>query len=608
MTVESNGDSSPKEGLNTFFMSIWGDTTGWAYLPTRDQKSDTWVKMFFSWPKQKEHIIDHVLISTAKGLDSYFAPALFKEPTRPIKDNIKGSNVLWAEFDGNAPDKWTPRTDQAPEQPGVDVIPMPSVRVQSSVDGHEHVYWKLEEFSNDIEFIEGSNRSIAYTLRADTSGWDINQILRPPYTTNYKHDLPVTLISNDSNCYNRSSFLQLKPALQLVTEAIDTEHLPEVQWLVAKYKWDEEHFKLFMDSNIEEGKRSHALMRLGYYCAEQGMDDAEAYSILSNAASRWGKFTGRLDRHKRLIDIVNRARQKHPVALDTLTFKGILGDSVTGGQIVFGMQEFLDSEIEVEWVIDGFIEKGGMGMVSSAPGVGKTQASIQLGIACALGKPFLSWNVPKPMKILMFSLEMGHVGLKMLFEVITADFSAEDKATLNQNFKIIPLGQSLPIDRPDSRMFIELMIDEQKPDGIIFDALNKLLTGELKEETARKVNDYMGLLRAKFGCIVWMIHHNIKASADNKKPNKLEDVFGSTFITADMTTVITLWENKDGTLELNQVKARFTAKHKPIKLRRDEHLKFYDTGEDVVENLTSRGKKGDDPDDLGGPFGFERNA
>lgn len=598
MTDIHNGDESPVEGLGSFFDNIWGTTEGFAYLPTRDAKTDTWVKTFFPWPKGKTNLINHVLVATAKGLDSYFAPALFSKAERPIKENILGSNVLWAEFDGNAPDKWTPITEGEQGTGGLSGIPGPTVRVQSSIDGHEHVYWKLEEFTNDIEFIEGSNRSIAYTLRADTSGWDINQILRPPYTTNYKHDLPVTLISVDNNSYNRASFAQLKPALQLVSEAIDTEHLPEVQWLVAKYKWDEEHFKLFMDSNIEQGRRSHALMRLGYYCAEQGMDDAEAYSIISNAASRWGKFDGRLDRHKRLIDIVNRARQKHPVALDTLTFKNIIGDSTTGGQIVFGLQEFLDSDIKVEWVIDKFIEKGGMGMISSAPGVGKTQMSIQFGIACALGKSFFGWNVPKPLKILMFSLEMGHVGLKMLFETITAEFSDEDKATLNQNFKIIPLGQSLPIDRPDSRMFIELMINEQRPDGIIFDALNKLITGELKEETARKVNDYMGLIRAKFDCIVWIIHHNIKASAENKKPNKLEDVFGSTFITADMTTVMTLWENKDGSLEFNQVKARFTAKTPSIRVRRDAHLMFHDIGTDIVDNLVEKGEE----DDSTSPF------
>jgi hypothetical protein len=594
VTVES--DDSPIEGLGHFFDTIWGSTEGFVYLPTRDQKSDTWVKRFFPWPKGKANVINHVLASTALGLDSYFAPAIFETATRPVKENIKGTNVLWAEFDGTAPEKWEPEPTDGSQRPPV---PPPSLRIQSSRDGHEHVYWRLDEFTKDIEFVEGSNRSIAYTLRADTSGWDINQILRPPFTTNYKHDLPVTLVTNDSTDYNRSSFSQLKPALKLVSDSINTDDLPKVEWLIAKYRWDEEHFKLFMDTGVQleaDKRRSHALMRLGYYCAEQGMSDTEAYSIISNAADRWGKFTGRMDRKKRLIDIVNRARQKHPVALDSLTFKGLLEDTevATGTQYLYGFQSFLDSEINIEWAVEGFIEKGGMGMISSAPGVGKTQLSIQFGIACALGIPFLGWKIPVPLKIFFFSLEMSHVALKIFMEQIALEYpDPVQRKLLEENFKIIPLGQSLPVDRPDSRQFMELMVNEHRPDGLIFDALGKLTSSELKEETAKKINDYMGVLRSKYGCFVWQIHHNKKAQEGNKKPNKLEDVYGNVYVTTDMTTVLTLWKGDSG-IELNQVKARLTAESPMKKIIRGPHLNFVESTDAMLKNLVDKGEDNGD--------------
>jgi hypothetical protein len=90
--------------------------------------------------------------------------------------------VLWVDFDGNAPDSWDTLE-----------IPYPSLRVQSSMPGHEHVYWKLEEFLDDIPVLEDRNRSIAYMLKADTSGWDADQILRPIHTINRKRDLPVVI-------------------------------------------------------------------------------------------------------------------------------------------------------------------------------------------------------------------------------------------------------------------------------------------------------------------------------------------------------------------------------------------------------------------------------
>lgn len=607
-------DKNPKEGLKEFFTAIWGTTIdGFVYLPTKDAKSDSWRKVFFHWPEHIDHIVNHVLVSTAQGLDSYFAPALFENATAANKENVKGTNVLWADFDGTAPSEWPsqpsgdvqgPSECPPPKSPAErlaaparaqDGIPCPSLRVQSSTDGREHVYWKLDEFTKDIEFVEGSNRSIAYTLRADTGGWDITQVLRPPYTTNYKHDLPVTLVTMDDSKYSQGDFSQLKPVIQLVSESIDSTNLPKVEWLIAKYRWDEKHFNLFMQDGvqlIEDRQRSDALMRIGYYCAEQGMVDEEIFSVVSNAADRWGKFVGRLDRKRRLLDIINRAREKHPQSIETLTFKNLLGEqeAVKGRQYVYGLQDFLESDIKVEWAIEGFIEKGGMGMVSAAPGVGKTQLSLQLAIACALKKDFLGWQPVEEMKVLVFSLEMSHIALKIFLELIAKQYP-DDLEGLQKNLQIIPLGQSLPLNRPDSKQFIELMIQEIKPDAVIFDTYGKLIVGKLEEDTAKTVNDYMGVLRSKYNCFVWLVHHNVKPNEKNKKPNQLEDVFGSTYVCTDMTTVLTMWKNKvDGTIELNQVKARLTAEAPTKILTRNEFLTFSDDKE-VSENMEKKVKK-----------------
>lgn len=321
-----NEDASPKEGLEFFFGQIWQEQDGFVYLPTRDPKTEEWKSLMYKWPQHKSYVVNHVLSATAKGLDVFFAPALFSE-SNPKKEFVKGSNVVWTDFDGNAPEEWPePDPQEGQERPtsGLPAVPVPSMRVQSSTDTHEHVYWVLDSFETDVSRIESINRSISYTYRADTSGWDANQILRPPYTTNYKHDLPVTLASYRKGGYSKDKFGELKPILELVSDAIDTENLPLVELVVAKYAWDEEHFKMFMDPQIEEGHRSSALMRLGYFGAEVGMTDAEIYAILENADSRWGKFKKRSDRKKRLLDIVNRAKTKHSVPTNSLTFQGLL--------------------------------------------------------------------------------------------------------------------------------------------------------------------------------------------------------------------------------------------------------------------------------------------
>lgn len=169
--------------LGEFFDYIWGDTEGFVYLPVQpDPYGPTdWQGFMFQWPKQRAGVIRHVLRHAATKANVFYSPAVFKAAS-PKKEAVLGSWVLWVDFDGNAPESWETLE-----------IPYPSLRVQSSMPGHEHVYWKLEEFLDDIPVLEDRNRSIAYMLKADTSGWDADQILRPIHTINRKRDLPVVI-------------------------------------------------------------------------------------------------------------------------------------------------------------------------------------------------------------------------------------------------------------------------------------------------------------------------------------------------------------------------------------------------------------------------------
>lgn len=174
--------SNQFDKLLSFFHRIWGETEGYVYTPIYFPPYGTgnWKKYMFQWPRQDKGVVKHVLKHTAmEGVEVFFAPAIFRTPD-PEKDNVLGTWVLWADFDGNAPDDYE----------GKDV-PEPSIRIQSSKPGHEHVYWMLKDFINDIDVIDDRNRAIAYFLKADTSGWDADQVLRPPYTMNNKRGVPV---------------------------------------------------------------------------------------------------------------------------------------------------------------------------------------------------------------------------------------------------------------------------------------------------------------------------------------------------------------------------------------------------------------------------------
>lgn len=610
--------SEVAQELSEFFDTLWGDQEGYVYLPNKDIKNPedpVWTKIFFKWPEQKDNVIKYSLVTSAKGLEVFCAPAIFKE-TRATKDAVKGSYVLWADFDGNAPAEW-PATLATLTQDSPTHVPPPTMRVQSSKEGNEHVYWRLESFCENIGQIEDRNRAIAYILRTDVSGWDCNQILRPPGTINHKRELPVTLrnIERDQSRshYKLDSFKAIPAAIQLVDSSVDVENLPGIERIIAKYPWDEQHFALFMGT-VEEGQRSHALMRIGYFCAEKGMTDTEMYAVLSNADQRWKKFVGRNDRHRRLLDIVNRARLKHPVGDSELNFRGLLGSdegTTTGSTIIYNFKDFLNTDLKVEWVVEGLLEKGGFGLVAAMPGVGKTQFSLQLAISTALGIPFLGWNIPSKQKVLFLSLEMSHVSLKYITEIIAQGYTPEELEIINENVLIAPIGEAINLDRIEGIRFLESLIESYRPDGIVIDSMGKLSNKEISNEVVIKIlnNQYIRL-RKKFGCWLWFIHHNRKENGDNKKPTNLADIYGNQYITAEMTSCLILWKEKekdakgDRLVSCIPVKQRLSRERPPFVMERTEHLKFVERANTSTAEFIANLEESFKNDNTESPFNF----
>lgn len=581
----------PSTGLSQFFEGIWGTSVdGYVYLPTKDQ-ANVWKKTFYKWPEHKKHVISHVLANTSSGKDVYYSPAIWEKPVIDDSNahaNIKGSFVVWADFDGNSPEDWL--SDAADGAHGA-APGEPSIIVQSSTDTHQHVYWRLNEFQSDLNFIENTNRAIAYSYRADTSGWDVKQVLRPPFTTNYKHDLPVIVASFSATDYSINAFSSIKPVKQLVNHSVDETSLPDALQIIGKYTWDSDTLDL-LNKDVPDGSRSSALMRVGYKCAELGLSETEAYSVLLYLDDRLGKFKNRNDRKRRLLDIVNKAMQKYPHKLEEPTFAGLTGDRVIpteDTQYVFGFKDFLLGDYSVDWAIKDVMPLDGCGLIVSAPNVGKTQILTHLAINQALGTNFLSFEFDRARKGIMFSLEMGKPGFfRMAVDLVKEYMGAIE--VLQTNFIIIPLGEPMPlITVAKANIFFEALIEEHQPEWIAIDSLQKVITGKLSDdEVIRGFFNYLAGIRQRSGIYIWLIHHQRKAQGDNKKPKELSDVYGSMYITAEPDVVLSLWPLVDkgkGIIELSQLKNRYSECADPIIMRRVKNLNYIPYVEDTMQGM-----------------------
>lgn len=554
--------------LGKFFDFIYANETGYVNVAlkpvNKPQRAlapvgSDWIQKFFAWPEQKELLVATVL-AEAPNNEVYYTPAILNRRSTK-KDAVAFSRVLWVDFDGNAPTE-------------LYGVPEPSLKIRSSLEGREHWYWKLEA-SVEPQELERLNRTLAYALGCDISGWDAGQVLRPPFTFNHKRQKPVTIESRTGSLYTGREFGALpNPPERAEIELPDS--IPDPQRVLDRYRLPEQVLGLFREGRPDvlnsrgEPEKSNSLMMLGYDLAENGLADGEILSLLLNADARWGKFSGRTDQMRRLMEIVGVARAKYPYKEP---------ESVLIPE--FGFKSFLATEIHIDWLLEGWLQTKGRMLLTGPPGIGKTQFAISAASHIALGKDFIGLRTARPGRVAFLSLEMGHADLKVFTSLQAAGFTPEELDVLEDRLILLPVGEALHFTRTEVTDWLTDFIQRSKIDGLIVDSLSSFLPNMSDEAAVNKFNEWDSRLRNRLGCFTWYIHHHRKAQGDNQKPNKLGDVYGSVYLTGQSTTVASLWRTSlEDTLEVTTLKLRLAKEPKPFQIVRSSNLHFSKFGQE----------------------------
>lgn len=295
--------ASPEEldaRRRTFFKLLFGNKAEGYVCIAFASKQAGWREEFYRYPDE----LDRLLASIERGYktgNAYFCPQLLKDDKVPpgrksarYKENVKICTAAWADLDSCKPEL---------------LLVQPSIVIMSSPNRYQAL-WVFDE-PQEPEVAEQVSLNIAYHHvpdGADSSGWDLTQFLRIPYTTNLKYpgSVQVLVTAASRDVYKVDDFSEYGEARRSKYKADPMPETLPVEpplEILQRYRRSLNPivFSIFSVEPVvtkEEGGWSKILWQLEMLCFEAGMTREEVFVIASESACNKYK---REKRHPRLL-------------------------------------------------------------------------------------------------------------------------------------------------------------------------------------------------------------------------------------------------------------------------------------------------------------------
>jgi RepB DNA-primase from phage plasmid/Protein of unknown function (DUF3987) len=258
----------------TFFRLAYGSAKGFACIAHFSQGSKTrkFSENFFYYPDNLDDMVAH-LGRLQHGSNVYFCPQLFSARKR-TKETCVSAPSAWADLDTCHPEL---------------LLVQPTVIIESSSERYQAL-WCMER-AQEPEEAQDISRRIAYKHAdqgCDRSGWDITQLLRVPYTFNYKYDPPVQVqIKSVSAARFRPTDFDEYPqaeGFQYLDIPMPENLEGDSDAILQGYRFKINPLVWRLYGEVPEGTWSEDLWKLTMLLLEAGLSREETYIVVNASA------------------------------------------------------------------------------------------------------------------------------------------------------------------------------------------------------------------------------------------------------------------------------------------------------------------------------------
>ena len=207
-------------------------------------------------------------------------------------------------------------------------------------------------------------------------------------------------------------------------------------------------------------------------------------------------------------------------------------------------------DLQCRWGRNGEViwARGESLMIVAPPGVGKTTIAIQVTAALVgIGDAVLGLPVEPAGRVLYLAMDRP----RQIARAMRRRFGEQHRGVLDE--RLIVHRGPLPLDLGRAPAQLVDLARQHDADVIVVDSLKDACAKLTDDEHGSMVNRAIQMCNAA-DIDVLVLHHQRKGQQGNK-PTKLEDVYGSTWITAGAGSVILLWgEAGSEIVELSHLK------------------------------------------------------